>query len=137
MLIDLKNAKTTTMIDIPDFDGVGVVQVEVRRPRLTDMLMNDKIPNPLRSTALMVVQGYQNTGKEENREDEVKRTIEVMELYCKMCLVNPSYAEFKDVITDEQKNAIAVWAHASVSVLRSFREQQENRSDHTDGTEVQ
>ncbi len=136
MLIDLKNAKTTTMIEIPDFDGVGEVEVEVRRPRLMDMLMNDTIPNPLRGTALEVVQGFRDTSGEENREHEVKRSIEAIDLYCEMCLVNPTFAQFKDVMTDEQKTAIAAWAAAPAELLRSFREEQENSSNNKDVSEV-
>jgi len=47
-----------------------------------------------------------------------------MELYCSACLVEPSFEEFKEIMTDNQSDYIFRWAMGQVDGLDSFREEQ-------------
>ncbi|MGO3751213.1 MAG: hypothetical protein ACTJGH_00430 [Peptoniphilaceae bacterium] len=121
MILDLKDIKDTTTIEIPDFDGIETVEVEVRRPKLMAMVENGEIPDPLMGAAYAAINGYNKTKEDENIEKEAKRTIDIMNLYCKVCLVNPTFEDFKEFMTDDQKTAITSWAIAPAEKLRFFR----------------
>ena len=112
------------IIEIPDFEGKGKIKVRVQKPRLMAIAAQGKIPNHLMSVANSMVFGK----KKDNKEPDIKDVADMIELYCRACLVEPSYDEFKNIMTDEQSDAIFEWAMGKVQGLDSFR------ADTTDGT---
>lgn len=116
------------VIPIPNFDNSGTINVRVQRPRLMSMAAGGKIPNHLLGTATRMVSGQKKQYAKANDEDLIKDAALMMELYCKACLVEPTYEEFKDIMTDEQADAIFAWATGTVKQLDSFR------TDKGDGT---
>lgn len=125
-MINIKEIKKTTVIKIPGFDGINDIEVEVRRPQLIKMVEAGEIPNPLMGAAYAAINGFRDTKTEDKMEKEAMRSIEIMGLYCKVCLVNPSYEEMKEYITDEQRAAITAWAITPTAELRRFHNKQEN-----------
>lgn len=130
-VLNLKTIKTTTVIEIPDFDGLGTVEVEVRRPNLMKMLEYGEIENPLIGAAYSAINGRIITKKEENTEKEAKRTMEIANLYCATCLVNPSFEEFNEFMTDDQRLAVAAWGMSSADLLRRFHTKEKDSKNNT------
>lgn len=112
----LKNM-ATTIIEIPDFEGTGTIKVRVQKPRLMAMAAQGKIPNHL----LGIVNNMMFPSKKEKKEPNIEEIAKIYELYCRACLVEPSYDEIKDIMTDEQMSAIFDWAMGDMKKLETFR----------------
>lgn len=125
----------TSIIDIPDFEGTGTIKVRVQKPRIMALVAQGKIPNALMGAAARTA-GLVDKDRKNNPENTLKDIASVMELYCKACLVEPSYNEFKDIMTDEQMQAIFDWAMGGVKQLESFRTDKGNGKDNNDGKKV-
>ena len=127
------------VIQIPSFDNTGTINIRVQKPRLLDMARQGKIPNHLIGVANDMLLGKKKDDtKKKNKEDEALKYVgKMVELYARACLVEPTYDEFKDLMTDEQGDAIYAFAIREVSVLDSFREDGQNGADNADGEEVQ
>lgn len=120
-------------IDIPDFENKGTIKVKVQKPRLMKMAAEGKIPNSLMSTA-MEMAGLE-VGKKESKID-FPQVAEMMELYCKACLVEPNYEEFKDIMTDEQMVAIFDWATEGLGEIDTFRGDKEDGTGNRDVEDI-
>lgn len=112
-----------TIIPIPDFEGAGTIKVKVQRPRLMAMASQGKIPNHLMSIANYMIMGR---SRKKGEDVQIGDVASMMELYCQACLVEPSYDEFKGIITDDQMSAIFDWGIGEVKKLDSFRTDKEN-----------
>lgn len=124
--------QATTVIEIPNFDNSGTIKVRVQKPRLMAMASQGKIPNHLLSIVNTMMFGNKKEKKEVNITDVAK----TYELYCRACLVEPTYDEFKDIMTDEQMSAIFDWAMGNVSQLDTFRNNKGNGTSDNNGQEV-
>jgi len=125
------------IIQIPNFDNTGIIKVRVQRPNLMSMAAQGKIPNHLMGIVMSRITGKPATKKKEHTPEELIQDInKTMELYCVACLVEPSYEEFKSIITDDQKAAIFNWGLGEVKQLDSFRTDKRNGSSNNNGEEV-
>ena len=132
---DIKELAHSTL-QIPGFSAGQVINVKVQRPNIMGLLAHGKIPNHLLSTVNKMITGQSSKKEKEDEAAKAKEVAKLYELYCEICLVEPSYDEFKEYITDEQMEAIFSWATAEVKSLDSFRADAENGSDHNDGAEL-
>jgi hypothetical protein len=109
-------AKAIKTIEIPGFHPGETITVKVQQPRILAMMGQGKLPNPLMAAAERVVMPQQ-------KKIEIKPVdvFHFYELYCTACLVEPTYEEFKDIITDEQMLYIYRWATGDLQKLSSFR----------------
>lgn len=123
----------STVIDIPDFNGLDTIEIKVRRPRLMSMMTQGKIPNRLLGVASQAVIGNGFKYTSEDELEKAKQLAEWVEFYCEVCMVEPKYEEVKDTITDDQALAIYAWAVAPIDVLRSFRNQKEDDTNNRNG----
>lgn len=126
----------TPIIKIPNFDNTGTINVRVQRPRLMEMAKQGTIPNHLLGIAAEMVGGKKDEKKLSNKEI-LKQSALMMELYSNACLVEPKYSEFKDIMTDEQGDAIFAYAMGEVSELDSFRKDGADDSNDKDEPEIQ
>lgn len=133
MSIEQLKAIAQPLIDIPNFDNSGTIKVRVQRPRLMSMAAQGKIPNHLMSIAIGMITGKKPKKENMSPEEVIKHTVDTIELYCRACLVEPSYEEFKDIMTDDQKFAIFSWGIGEVSTLDSFRTNKGNGSSDNNG----
>jgi len=122
----------TNVIDIPNFDNTGTIKVRVQKPRLMAMASQGKIPNHLLGTVNDMMFGR----KKEKGEPKLEDLTKVYELYCRACLVEPNYDEFKELITDDQMQAIFDFATGEASQLDSFRTDEKNGSSDNNGKQV-
>lgn len=133
--IEEMKAMAAPVVAIPNFDNTGTINVRLRRPRLLDMARQGEIPNHLIGIANQMLLGKQNNAKLDDKKS-LEQISSIMELYARACLVEPTYEEFKEVITDEQGDAIFAFAMGEVSGLDSFRKDGKDDSNNTNGKKV-
>ena len=131
--MDIEELKKMAMsiIEIPNFDNTGTIKVRVQKPRLLTMAKEGKIPNHLLGVANELITG--ETSRKKEGSVKIKDVADMLELYCKACLVEPSYEEFKDIITDEQMFAIFDWGMDGIEDLENFREDEGDGSSNNNG----
>lgn len=135
--IDKLKEMAQPIIEIPDFDNIGKIKVRVQKPKILSMAEQGKIPNHLMNIAVTKLTGKgTNSKKEPSPEEKMKQVVDAIDLYCSICLVEPSYDEFKPIMTDDQKFAIFNWAIGEVSTLDSFRSNGEDGTNNSNGEEV-
>lgn len=123
--------KAVTEIEIPGFNTGGHITIKVKKPQIMRMASEGKIPNPLMGAAKKIAEGI--NGK---NDTNIKDMAQIMELYCRSCMVTPTFDEMKDIITDEQIFYIFNWAIGDVEALISFRTDEENGPNNNDGKRV-
>ena len=101
------------VIELPEFDEQTPFIAQVKRPSLFDLCKNGDIPNPLLSTAQELFEGKLEKGN-------IVKYKEVLEVVAKASLVEPTYEQVKDVITDEQLISIFDYALKGVVALVPF-----------------
>ena len=124
--------KATTILPIPGFDGVGTIDIRVKKPRLMAMASQGQIPNHLMGVVIDIFYGR----KEKKKDKSIKDLFSIYEIYCAACMVEPTYEEMKDIITDDQMSAIFNWGMGRVNELDSFRKDEGNGSSDNNGKKV-
>lgn len=126
------------IIEIPGFDNTSTIKIRVQKPKLMYMAANGKIPNHLMSVASTLINGKRE-GKQKKdltEEETIKEINNAMDLYCRACLVEPSYEEMKEILTDAQRSAIFSWGLGEVQVLDSFRDEKGNGTTNNSSKKV-
>lgn len=128
--------KKTTIIEIENFAGDGLMAVEVKRPSIMNIAQTGSIPNELMG---MVKELFIGKGLEELDPDkfEVGRIREIFEPIAKASLVNPSYKDLEDndiELTDVQLSEIYNFVAGGVKELENFRKIKELYKDAMLGT---
>ncbi|MBS4536807.1 hypothetical protein GOQ29_14395 [Clostridium sp. D2Q-14] len=128
-ILNIKELKemSTTILEIPNFNNEGTVNIRVKKPNLMVMASQGKIPNTLMSIATKMA-GLST----EKRNTNLKELGQTYELYCRAVMVEPTYDEMKDYITDNQMEVIFDWAISEGKKLESFREDEEDGTDNRD-----
>jgi hypothetical protein len=120
---DFRN-KALKEIDIPGFfDGDEPIKIKVKKPSMMAMMAQGKIPNTLMDAATQLT-GENKNIKPENinlNDDSLQEIGKLMELYCIACMVEPTYEDIKDIMTDEQITKIFEFATGGGEKLKSFR----------------
>lgn len=122
-----------TTIQIPSFDGLDTIEIKVKRPQLMAMMTQGKIPNRLLGIASQATIGGGFQYKSKDDIEKAKELAEWVAFYCEICMVEPTYEEVKEVITDDQALSIYAWAVAPIDMLRSFRDKEKNDTNNRDG----
>lgn len=113
---------STTVIEIPDFREEGTIKVRVRKPRIMSLAAQGKLPNHL----IGIANDMMFNRDKKKKEPHIKDASEMMKLYCETCLIEPTYEDFKDIITDEQMSTIFNWAMGTVNKLDNFRDNEKD-----------
>lgn len=121
-----------SIIEIPGFGAGDTIKVRVKKPSLMKLLSEGSIPNHLLGVATKMV-GIKDE-KELNKTaiDESKEIMNMFELYSEVCLVEPTYEEFKEIMTDQQKEHIFNWAMGDVANAETFHKEEEIQPDNND-----
>lgn len=131
--IDKLREMANPIIEIPGFDNKSTINIRVQQPKLMNMASQGKIPNHLMNIAATMIGGKKEDVKKLSREEYIKEIHAAMELYCIACMVEPSYEEMKDILTDDQKGTIFSWGMGEVQVLDSFRKDKEDGTSSDNG----
>ena len=98
--------KATRIIEIDGFEPGEKIAVRIKPASLLNLMMSGKLPNNLLGT---VNDLFERTEKDkpmelfEQDENKIKDIMEIIDLVCEQSLVEPTFEEIKDVITDTQK----------------------------------
>jgi hypothetical protein len=111
------------LVTLPPF-GVGMpCIVRLKRLSLLALIKQGKIPNQLMATATSLF----NTGKmvddKKQDADYLKSTSEMLELFARASMVEPTYQELQDAgveLTDMQLAAIFSYSQSGVKDLERF-----------------
>lgn len=121
------------IIQIPSFDNKGYINIKVQRPKLLDMAVQGRIPNHLIGIAQTVIGGKKKGTETLSDEKYIEQINNTMELYCVACMVEPTFEEMKDILTDDQKATIFKWGIGEVQSLNSFRNEEGNGTSDNNG----
>lgn len=115
--------KATRIIEIDGFEPGEKIAVRIKPASLLNLLMSGKLPNNLLGT---VNDLFERTEKDkpmelfEQDENKIKDIMEIIDLVCEQSLVEPTFEEIKDVITDTQKMQIMAEAQGNVNAATPF-----------------
>ena len=110
--------KATRIIEIDGFEPGEKIAVRIKPASLLNLLMSGKLPNNLLGT---VNDLFERTEKDkpmelfEQDENKIKDIMEIIDLVCERSLVEPTFEEIKDVISDTQKMHIMGEAQGNVN----------------------
>lgn len=117
--------RATRVIEISGFEEGEKIEVRIKPASILNMVINGKLPNSL----LAVVQELFNAGTDVSQLDKsgvnaimkdadtLKEIMKVLDEVCKECLVEPTYDEIGDVLTDIQKSEIMAEAQGNVEAV--------------------
>lgn len=110
--------KATRIIEIDGFEHGEKIAVRIKPASLLNLMMSGKLPNNLLGTVYDLFE-QTNKGQSiqifEQDDNRVKDIMEIIDLVCEQSLVEPTYEEIKDVITDTQKMQIMGEAQGNVN----------------------
>lgn len=115
--------KATRIIEIDGFEPGEKIAVRIKPASLLNLLMSGKLPNNLLGTVNDLFE-QTNKGQSvqlfEQDDNRIKDIMEIIDLVCEQSLVEPTYEEIKDVITDNQKMQIMAEAQGNVNAAIPF-----------------
>ncbi len=108
-----ENFKQGEVIELPNFDSGKPFVAKLKRVALLDLVCNEILPNALLGAVQEIYEGKQKT--------DIKRYSEVLNIIARLSLIEPSYDEVKDILTDMQRVTILAYATNGISGLLPFR----------------
>lgn len=127
-LAKMKAASQGTLVTLsgfaPDYEPITV---RLRKPNILALVKAGKIKNELLGILMDANESKTVNEKAIARDPEaIQAGLQLQEVFCQSCLVEPTYQELKDngiELTDEQVAEIAMFAQGGVQALKSFRGQ--------------
>jgi hypothetical protein len=111
------------VVTLPPFGVDMPCVVKLKRLSLLGLIKSGRIPNQLMATATSLFNSGKMTSDDKNNKDSLKSTSEMLELFAKTSLVEPTYQELQDVgveLTDLQLAAIFAHSQSGVKDLERF-----------------
>lgn len=133
-LEQLKNIKKTDIVELPSFEDGTPFVAELKKPNITALMIEGKIPNTLLTVASDMFQ--KGTAKAQKTIDkaikepkDLQEMFKLLDVMAKNCLVNPSYKDLEDIgikLNEAQLSAILAYTQGGVIGLENFRKQSGN-----------
>ena len=132
-LEQLKNIKTTEIVELPAFEDGTPLNVEVKKPNMMQLITSGKIPNTLLSSAMDMFNGKagEKMVKASNNANDLKDLVGMMNIIAEASLVRPTYKEIKSLgidLTDNQLMGILMYSQGGIKALEGFRNEQADTS---------
>lgn len=124
--------RSQPLVDIQGFEPGEYLTVRLKSVNLLDLVKTGKIPNALLEEATKLFTGSKDSS---GKIDETKilnnlgstdGVMQIIDTVVESAMVEPTYNEVKDFITDAQKMEIFNWTQGGINSLKSFREEQGN-----------
>lgn len=110
---------------IKDVEIMGLeddpIILKLKTLSLLGLVGKGKIPNTLMNTAMEMFQGKSSNKDVADDGNNMVNISKLMEIICENCLVEPTYEEIGDILTDDQKMEIFYYSQGGVKSLESFR----------------
>lgn len=113
---EIKKLAGPKEVELPGWEDETFV-AKLQRASLLGLATKGKIPNQLMTIAQQLFTQSVNTAK-----TSMKDISEVVDIVVKECLVEPSFDEIKDYLTDEQKYAIFSYSQQGLKGLGELSE---------------
>lgn len=125
-LDQMKRASMGELVELSPFhDGTPLV-VRLRRPSISALISHGQIPNELLAILAGVNEKKSNAPEAPVSDAQsMKDNIALQSVFCKSCLVEPSWSDLEAhgiALTDSQISEIALYAQGGIESLKSFRE---------------
>ena len=130
---ELEKKDVYPIIEITGFDPLTKIAVRMKRPKIMTMLAAGKIPNHHLSTVVKLLGGKPSKEQKTTDEEQSKEMPNLYRFYAEICLVEPTYEELQDHLTDDQLMDIFTWATTEAKQLNSFRDVKTDGQNHSDG----
>lgn len=104
-------------VDLPGFEEGEVVTVRLRKVSILNLASSGKIPNSLMGVVNQLFGKAGKASEEEVAQTSMEHLTEMSKLLniiAESALVEPTYSEIGEYLTDEQKNAIFEFSQSSV-----------------------
>lgn len=124
--------RSQPLVDIQGFEPGEYLTVRLKSVNLLDMVKTGKIPNALLEEATKLFTGSKDgSGKIDEAKilsnlGDTNGVMQIIDTVVESAMVEPTYNEVKDFITDAQKMEIFNWTQGGINSLKSFREEQRN-----------
>lgn len=122
--------RSQPLVDIQGFEPGEYLTVRLKAVNLLDLVQTGKIPNALLEEATKLFtdskgkSGQIDEAKIISNLGEVNGVMQIIDTVVESAMVEPTYNEVKEYITDAQKMEIFNWTQGGVSSLKPFREKQ-------------
>lgn len=121
-------------VEISGFEEGIDITVRLKRVSLLNVAGSGKIPNSLMP---VVMQLFDGKPKQEGNEIDPKDMGQVLNLFCAESLVEPTYDEIGDLLTDVQRTEIFNYAQKGLKALEKFRKKPVNTINNINGEAIQ
>jgi len=125
-------ARATREVDIQGFtNGEEPITIRIRSLSLMKLVGNGKIPNELMTTAIELFEGKKkseavSTAEIMGSNGKLKDMASLIDVICDNAMVEPTFDEIGDLLTDEQKLEIFQHTQGGTKALNSFRQEPTN-----------
>lgn len=111
--------KATQIIDIHGWEPGETIPVKVRRVSMTSLIASGQVPNTLLRHAYKDSDEFAKTVS--NDEEKRAAAIGMVDAVAKAVLLEPSWDEVGEFLTDEQKIDLFNYAQGGLASLETFR----------------
>ena len=127
-------SKSQPLVDISGFGPGETITVRLKPVSMVKLVQTGKIPNALLQEATKLFKDNKKPdGSGANKIDEAAilnnlgetdGVMQIIDTVVESAMVEPTYDEVREYITDAQKMEIFSWTQGGVESLKSFREEQ-------------
>ena len=113
--------RATRVIEIDGFEPGEKIEVRIKPASILNLLAVGKLPNNLLSVVQDLFTGSSPDEVDvKNVTDDIETVrivMEMIDIVCEECLVEPTYKEIGDLLTDNQKGQIMTAAQGKVNAV--------------------
>lgn len=124
--------RSQPLVDIQGFEPGEFFTVRLRSVSMLNLVKTGKIPNALLQEATKLFSGAKDgNGKLDEAKilsnlGDTDGVMQIIDSVVESAMVEPTYNEVREFITDAQKMEIFNWTQGGIESLKSFREEQGN-----------
>jgi hypothetical protein len=124
-LAEIRN-KACQVVALPGWEPGETFNAKLRRASLLSLVQSGSIPNQLLPIVYKIINGEgQYNPLTDSNPEEFTQFIEMLNAVCKAVLVEPTYDEVSEYLTDIQRSAIFIYAQQGLRSLERFRQRQD------------
>lgn len=118
-------AKAIKEVDIKGFEEGEVFTIKIRSLSLMKLVSSGKIPNQLMATAVEMFEGKKKNADTASAvsNDNFTNLASLIDVICESAMVEPTFEEVEEYLTDEQKLEIFQYTQGGLRDLNSFRKE--------------
>ena len=133
---DIKS-KAVKEVEIVGFEAGETITLKLRRLSIMGLVSKGTIPNALMGVAVELFEGKQASKQaEKDKGKTITDLAGIIDVVCENAMVEPTFAEVGEDLTDEQKMEIFYYAQGGVKDLKSFRAEQGDTEHNSDSQNI-